>query len=147
MTTYSEKLRDPRWQKRRLEILERDEWTCQMCSCTSDPLVVHHRYYKQGEEPWEAEDAALVTLCELCHDIEGSTRPDYENTLISTLREKFYAAEILDLAYAISLLKFPPGFIEAQEFIAMLNWLFRHTEIQEELMSRKEVELHGKRTA
>lgn len=27
--TYAEKLKDPRWQKRRLEIFERDDWTCQ----------------------------------------------------------------------------------------------------------------------
>lgn len=29
--TYSQKLRDPRWQKKRLEILERDSFTCQHC--------------------------------------------------------------------------------------------------------------------
>ncbi len=26
--TYAEQLKDPRWQKRRLEILQRDEWRC-----------------------------------------------------------------------------------------------------------------------
>ena len=28
---YSEKLKDPRWQKKRLEILERDNFRCQYC--------------------------------------------------------------------------------------------------------------------
>ena len=28
---YYRKLRDPRWQKRRLEIFARDDWTCQGC--------------------------------------------------------------------------------------------------------------------
>jgi len=27
--TYSEKLKDPRWQKKRLEILSRDNFTCE----------------------------------------------------------------------------------------------------------------------
>ena len=29
--TYLEKLKDPRWQKKRLEILERDGWKCMAC--------------------------------------------------------------------------------------------------------------------
>jgi 5-methylcytosine-specific restriction endonuclease McrA len=32
--TYGDKLKDPRWQKRRLEIFKRDEWTCQQCGDT-----------------------------------------------------------------------------------------------------------------
>ena len=31
---YSEKLRDPRWQKARLKVLERDNWTCVNCGET-----------------------------------------------------------------------------------------------------------------
>lgn len=29
---YSQKLLDPRWQRKRLEILQRDDFTCQVCS-------------------------------------------------------------------------------------------------------------------
>lgn len=69
--TYSEKLKDPRWQKKRLEILNRDEWTCQMCYDKDRTLHVHHKYYnKESEFPWEIEDKALVTLCEECHESE-----------------------------------------------------------------------------
>lgn len=28
---YLAKLRDPRWQKLRLQVFERDEWACQVC--------------------------------------------------------------------------------------------------------------------
>lgn len=67
MSAYSEKLRDPRWQKRRLEIYERDKFTCQSCERTDITLTVHHKYYKNCE-PWEYPNDALQTLCEVCHN-------------------------------------------------------------------------------
>jgi len=64
---YSDKLKDPRWQKKRLEILSRDEFTCQHCGSKENTLHIHHTYYGKGLEPWEAEDRWLITLCEFCH--------------------------------------------------------------------------------
>jgi hypothetical protein len=64
---YLELLRDPRWQRKRLEILERDGWECTFCGDTKTTLHVHHRYYKRGKKPWEYDDEALTTLCETCH--------------------------------------------------------------------------------
>jgi len=72
---YAEKIKDPRWQKRRLEILERDKWTCQECGDTTTTLHVHHLYYEKGKEPWEAEDNSLTTLCEACHDSKQVIAP------------------------------------------------------------------------
>src|SRR5262245_104463 len=63
---YRQLLRDPRWQKRRLKILERDEWRCQRCCATDRELQIHHHWYITGF-PWEAPDDALVTLCRECH--------------------------------------------------------------------------------
>lgn len=71
--TYSQKLRDPRWQKLRLLIMERDGWQCQSSTCRSPentPLHVHHREYLPGREPWEYPPENLVTLCERCHDAQ-----------------------------------------------------------------------------
>lgn len=42
---YIEKLRDPRWQKKRLQILERDGFACQSCYDTETTLHVHHCTY------------------------------------------------------------------------------------------------------
>lgn len=64
---YSEKLKDPRWQKRRLKIFERDDFKCQKCFETTETLHVHHVYYINGREPWEYPDFALITLCKGCH--------------------------------------------------------------------------------
>lgn len=68
--TYSEKLKDPRWQKKRLEILNRDNWTCQLCGNTEAELQIHHKTYKKNKEPWECEDSNLITLCRYCHEME-----------------------------------------------------------------------------
>lgn len=66
-TTYVDLLKDPRWQRMRLRILERDAWTCQSCRETKQTLHVHHRRYERGKKPWEADENDLVTLCEACH--------------------------------------------------------------------------------
>lgn len=65
--SYSELLKDPRWQKKRLIILERDEWTCQLCGDESSELHVHHKKYVG--KPWECPDKQLQTLCKTCHSI------------------------------------------------------------------------------
>lgn len=75
MSNYAEKLKDPRWQKRRLEIMERDKWACQKCGSKEDTLHVHHVNYNKGAAPWEYDDKELVTFCLACHeDIEERIR-------------------------------------------------------------------------
>lgn len=69
---YREKLLDPRWQKKRLEILQRDEFKCCDCGETSETLHVHHRYYVNGRDPWRYPDFSMVTLCATCHEYERS---------------------------------------------------------------------------
>ena len=68
--TYAEKLKDPRWQKKRLEILEAANWKCQSAACQSGSeatLHVHHKVYIKGKQPWEYDDWAYKSLCEDCH--------------------------------------------------------------------------------
>jgi len=66
-TSYAEKLKDPRWQKKRLEIIERDNGYCRDCGLNDEPLQVHHLFYLKGREPWEYEEHYLLSLCEGCH--------------------------------------------------------------------------------
>lgn len=65
--TYAELLRDPRWQRRRLEIFQRDGWVCTGCADTANELHVHHKRYERGRKPWEYDDEDLVTLRKDCH--------------------------------------------------------------------------------
>jgi hypothetical protein len=65
--TYAEKLRSPEWQKKRLEILQRDKWKCQCCGNKDETLNVHHTLYVKNKNPWDYKDAVYKTLCESCH--------------------------------------------------------------------------------
>lgn len=70
MANYKELLLDPRWQKKRLDILNRDEWRCKACGETKKTLHVHHFKYQSGKLPWEYPDTNFITLCCDCHEEE-----------------------------------------------------------------------------
>jgi hypothetical protein len=64
--TYSQKLRDPRWIKKRDTIKERAGFKCEDCN-NEQNLQVHHCYYLYDFEPWEYPYDALRCLCAQCH--------------------------------------------------------------------------------
>lgn len=68
MSAYFAKLKDPRWQKKRLEILNRDQFTCRLCDDKESTLHVHHVWYERGADPWDYPENCLITLCENCHE-------------------------------------------------------------------------------
>lgn len=73
MSSYTEKLKDPRWQKKRLEVLEQNHWQCHLCKSKERTLHVHHLYYKKGCDPWEYSRSQLTVLCEVCHAFVHAT--------------------------------------------------------------------------
>lgn len=82
--TYAEKLKDPRWQRKRLEVFKRDNFTCTVKGCTNHtlPLHVHHIRYFWGQDPWDTPIKYLKTLCEVHHDAAHGLR---------ILKRKLYA--------------------------------------------------------
>lgn len=68
MSTYSELLKHPKWQKRRLQILSEHKFSCQNCGTDDETLHIHHGYYEKGKKPWEYEDDTLHALCGTCHE-------------------------------------------------------------------------------
>lgn len=72
--TYAELLRKPEWQKKRLEIMQRDDFTCQYCGSKERELQVHHRVYHNGAKPWEYDNSELITLCDQCHEVETDVK-------------------------------------------------------------------------
>jgi hypothetical protein len=64
---YSEKIKDPRWQRKRLEAMQRDGFKCVDCGHDDKTLAVHHFIYLRGYEPWDYPLQFLTTLCEDCH--------------------------------------------------------------------------------
>lgn len=69
-TSYSVLLKDPRWQKNRLEAMERAGWCCELCGDKESMLNVHHKKYFKGRMPWEYDSEQLAVLCESCHTLE-----------------------------------------------------------------------------
>jgi hypothetical protein len=67
--SFQDWYKDPRWQKKRLEILQRDGWTCVGCGDTKNTLHVHHLSY--NGPPWCVADDQLQALCQECHSALG----------------------------------------------------------------------------
>lgn len=104
--TYAEKLRDPRWQKRRLKIMERDDFRCLECGCKTATLNVHHGCYFPKTDPWDYPDYLLHTLCESCHETTQKTLTTIHAMLGSLRLEGLtFAANVLIAGGACS---FPP---------------------------------------
>lgn len=81
---YGHKLKDARWQRVRLKVMERDGWRCQAADCDSPEnkmLHVHHNQYLPQREPWEYPLENLITYCEKCHD-EQHAKPSHQRQLI-----------------------------------------------------------------
>jgi 5-methylcytosine-specific restriction endonuclease McrA len=80
--TYAEKLRSPHWQKKRLEILQRDNWKCCHCGADDVNLQVHHLVYAKHNNPWDYDNHCYQTLCENCHE----QRQELTDKLTNALR-------------------------------------------------------------
>lgn len=65
---YKEQIKHPNWQKKRLEILKRDDFMCQECNDTKNQLHVHHLTYTKNSLIWEYDNSNLITYCSVCHD-------------------------------------------------------------------------------
>lgn len=130
--TYAEKLKDPRWQKKRLLIMQRDNFTCRFCGDNESTLNVHHLSYSAN--PWDTPDDELITICEDCHQYEHDNRKNIEDQLISTLRIRGYPAGFLISIYE--------AFYYMQKFHtedvmgSVLCWTMRNPDLLEELTQR-----------
>jgi hypothetical protein len=67
-TDYAQKLQDPRWQRKRLEVMQAAGWKCVICGDKDEELNVHHPAYSAHHEPWEHTN--LQCLCKSCHTIQ-----------------------------------------------------------------------------
>lgn len=98
--SYRAKLQHPRWQKLRLEVLERAGFACEWCGDTETNLQVHHGAYPRdrSREPWEVPLSWLHVLCDPCHEraetvrylcqIElGKIPPRFHGDVLRILRE------------------------------------------------------------
>lgn len=93
MSNYSEKLKSPKWQKKRLEILKRDEFSCQLCGDEESTLHVHHIGY--SSDPIKTPNELLITLCESCHSEEEELLREVYKNINKELRNKGFMSPAL----------------------------------------------------
>lgn len=87
--TYSEKLRDPRWQKKRLEVFRDAGFRCEECGAENKTLNAHHCYYT-GADPWvqgSADAHMFKALCDECHEERQSLEHDVKLEFARLLAE------------------------------------------------------------
>jgi hypothetical protein len=64
---YADLLKDPRWQRLRLEVMDRAGFKCELCGNGKLELNIHHKRYRAGAKPWEYELPELLCICLDCH--------------------------------------------------------------------------------
>lgn len=122
--SYSEQLKHPNWQRKRLECLDGAGWACERCDAEDQTLHVHHRQYFKGRMAWEYTGLELAVLCETCHQMEHSELDSLRRLLVSVKTGQTLALvggfnsmadwidpEEIDMARRIEPLTFAAGFV------------------------------------
>lgn len=129
---YRRKLKDPRWQKMRLEIFNRDGFKCQYCGTKKETLHVHHLEYLPDLDPWQYPIESLITLCESCHEDETNYRREQEERLIGTLREIGFSVSDLDqFTTTLGMAHFSCA---KSDFVGFFDWFMTSSSAFEELL-------------
>lgn len=134
--TYREKLLDPRWQRKRLEILNRANFSCELCGDASKTLHVHHGYYERGLEPWDYENETLRCLCDSCHEKAQDSLRDIHREI--ALLGSEYDSAILFVLNGVRRLKFigPECGLDPLSFIIKLLFDDLHDVADAEMIDR-----------
>jgi hypothetical protein len=110
--TYAEKLRDPRWQKKRLEILGRDGFACCLCGDKETELHVHHKKY--NGDPLEANNKELETLCKHCHLLVEQLKKEVQINNITMVTKR--VDHMYDDRYSVRL------YVKLYHFVMVLSY-------------------------
>lgn len=99
--SFWEKYKHPKWQEKRLRIMDRDGFQCEQCGSKDSTLNVHHSYYESGLDPWEYPDESLHCLCDDCHRSFDNLRKDISRQIgrleLTQIKELFGFAKALEL--------------------------------------------------
>jgi hypothetical protein len=118
---FTDQYKDPRWQKKRLQIMERDEFMCISCQETEKTLNVHHLEYIKDKFIWDYPNSELITLCEDCH----KEITEIINFIISEIKHMVVCPdsfwEFANIYKEIRKLKYPPDLNQACDLLRALN--------------------------
>lgn len=106
--TYSEKLKDPRWQDFRSRVFIHYGMRCTTCGEDkpyTDKHHIHHKRYLPGHEPWEYSMDDVTVICRECHDEIHACETQWRD-LIRSL-PSWVVFEFSQLADEFSIIKDP----------------------------------------
>lgn len=91
---YNELLKTESWQRKRTEVLERDNYCCTKCGDKGN-LNVHHIHYVQGFNPVHQPICTMESLCFICHKKEHESKSMSSFVISRSTFKKIYGFEIL----------------------------------------------------
>jgi hypothetical protein len=124
--SYKEKLMDPRWQRMRLEVMQRDGFACLCCGDSQSTLNIHHKSYKNN--PWESCIDDLETLCEECHKYR------------TELNNKFQSLDtFIALTFMDKIIKMKTSDLIKTNYLLNLN-LLKHSEQETQYNGQRSID-------
>jgi len=141
MSKYTDKFKDPRWQKKRLEVLKENEFSCCKCGDDKSTLNVHHKLYKKGKDPWEYSIDELMVLCEECHGNIHKARERLD-LILSEITDSYIIERIAGYAASIENDLFVNDFDNRQRIIGCSDY-FRTKPIVINSLIKKTIEKYG----
>lgn len=124
--TYFEKLKDPRWQKKRLERLDYAGFECENCGNSDEELSVHHRHYRKNADPWDYDNDELVVFCKTCHKSWHDAK-DELNEIIGKISSGEQIKRIIGYAFAVSSEDIWPGDLSTKDHVTGYADAYRTT--------------------
>lgn len=106
--TYTEQLKHPNWQRKRLEVLGEADFQCENCLAADQTLHVHHRRYIKGRMAWEYENQELQVLCHKCHSDEHDHQELFDKIFMQALSGGESTSALLGLV---------AGYLDSQLFL------------------------------
>lgn len=83
---------DPRWQRKRLEIMQRADFACEWCGASDRTLHVHHGYYAKEayRQPWKYPDDTLYCFCaDGCHPTAEELKQEVHKA-VARIHPRYY---------------------------------------------------------
>jgi len=134
-TTYAAKLKDPRWKRKRRDLIIAAGCACEECGDKESRLQIHHKYHDHSLAPWEYPHKAMCVLCSGCK----KARREYERLLLESITAK-EGGRILDLAAELSRLKKEQG-LSLWDIVLMMQ---SHRATVSDALKIKPIRSHGR---
>jgi hypothetical protein len=100
-TSYTDLLKHPMWQRKRLEIMQLADFRCEECGNDEVTLHVHHSYYEKDHMPWEYPNESLHCLCKNCHETITNTQKHLDEQLRKLSQRHDCLQRLLGYAWGI----------------------------------------------